>query len=440
MTFSLMLIAPSWGGMINGLLTMRGAWDRVRTDPILKFFVVAITFYGMSTFEGPMLSIRAVNALSHYTDWTIGHVHSGTLGWNGFMAFGIVYWLIPKLWGRPMAYPGLVNTHFWLGTIGIVVYIVAMWVAGITQGLMWRAFDDQGYLVYGNFLETVLRLVPLYYIRALGGLMYLAGMILLAVNAWVTIRAGAPLADQQASAPSLKGSPAPTGHGLQRWLEARPMQFALWALIAVAIGGVVQLIPLLFIKSNVPPIASVKPYTPLELEGRDLYIREGCYLCHSQMIRPFRAETERYGEYSKAGEFVYDHPFQFGSRRIGPDLQRVGGKYPDIWHYRHMEDPRSTSPGSIMPDYAWIVRDKLDTSHTQAKMRAMRSVGVPYTQEQIDNAPATLRTQADKIAQALSAGGEKDTQDKEIVALIAYLQRLGTDIKAKPVASAEDQR
>jgi cytochrome c oxidase cbb3-type subunit I/II len=440
MTFSLMLIAPSWGGMINGLLTMRGAWDRVRTDPILKFFVVAITFYGMSTFEGPMLSIRAVNALSHYTDWTIGHVHSGTLGWNGFMAFGIVYWLIPKLWGRPMAYPGLVNTHFWLGTIGIVVYIVAMWVAGITQGLMWRAFDDQGYLVYGNFLETVLRLVPLYYIRALGGLMYLAGMILLAVNAWVTIRAGAPLADQQASAPSLKGSPAPTGHGLQRWLEARPMQFALWTLIAVAIGGVVQLIPLLFIKSNVPPIASVKPYTPLELEGRDLYIREGCYLCHSQMIRPFRAETERYGEYSKAGEFVYDHPFQFGSRRIGPDLQRVGGKYPDIWHYRHMEDPRSTSPGSIMPDYAWIVRDKLDTSHTQAKMRAMRSVGVPYTQEQIDNAPATVRTQADKIAQALSAGGEKDTQDKEIVALIAYLQRLGTDIKAKPVASAEDQR
>ncbi|MDH5753043.1 MAG: cytochrome-c oxidase, cbb3-type subunit I, partial [Deltaproteobacteria bacterium] len=154
MTFSLMLIAPSWGGMINGLLTLRGAWDKVRTDPILKFFVVAITFYGMSTFEGPMMSIRSVNALSHYTDWTIGHVHSGALGWNGLMAFGMIYWLVPRLWGREMAKPSWVNTHFWLATIGIVIYMVSMWVAGITQGLMWRAFDNDGFLVYGNFMET----------------------------------------------------------------------------------------------------------------------------------------------------------------------------------------------------------------------------------------------------------------------------------------------
>jgi cytochrome c oxidase cbb3-type subunit I/II len=440
MTFSLMLIAPSWGGMINGLLTLRGAWDRVRTDPILKFFVVAITFYGMATFEGPMLSIRSINALSHYTDWTIGHVHSGALGWNGFMAFAMIYWLIPRLWGRPLAYPGLVNTHFWLGTIGIVIYMVAMWVAGITQGLMWRAFDDQGYLVYGNFLETVVRLVPMYYIRALGGLLYLTGMVMLAVNAWVTIRAGAPLPDTRASAPSLAGQKPPPAAGIQRWLEARPMHFALWALIAVAIGGLAQLIPLLFAKSNVPPIASVRPYTPLELEGRDLYIREGCYLCHSQMIRPFRAETERYGEYSKAGEFVYDHPFQFGSRRIGPDLHRVGGKYPDIWHYRHMEDPRSTSPGSIMPGYAWLVRDKLDVSRTRTKMNALHTVGVPYSRAQIDGAPAALREQAARIGAALAAAGVQDALDKEVVALIAYLQRLGTDIKAKPVAAAEDKR
>ena len=437
MTFSLMLIAPSWGGMINGLLTLRGAWDRVRTDPVLKFFVVAITFYGMSTLEGPILAIRAVNALSHYTDWTIGHVHSGTLGWNGFMAFGIIYWLVPRLWGRPMRYPGLMNVHFWLGTIGIVMYIVAMWTAGITQGLMLRAFDSQGYLVYGNFSETLLRIVPMWWVRALGGALYLAGMILLVVNVWVTVRAGAPVPDTEASAPSLKGQAAPAARGIQRWLEARPLHFAFWAFVAVAIGGLVEIVPVMWASSQVPAIASVHPYTPLELEGRDIYVREGCYLCHSQMIRPFRAETERYGEYSKAGEFVYDHPFQFGSRRIGPDLQRVGGKYPDIWHYRHMEDPRSTSPGSIMPSFAWLLKHRLDTRDTQAKLRAMRTLGVPYSQADIDRAPAALTEQAAKIAKALADGGVQGSEDKEIVALIAYLQRLGTDIKAKPVAQAE---
>jgi cytochrome c oxidase cbb3-type subunit I/II len=439
MTFSLMLIAPSWGGMINGLLTLRGAWDRVRTDPILKFYVVAVTFYGMATFEGPMLSIRAVNALSHYTDWTIGHVHSGALGWNGFMAFGLIYWLVPRLWGRPMAFPRLVNTHFWLGTIGIVIYMVSMWVAGITQGLMWRAFDDQGFLVYGNFTETVLRLIPLYYLRALGGLLFFTGMVMLAVNVWVTVRGAKPVPDQEASAPPLAPQ-APAGGSWQRRLEARPLQFALWVLIAVAIGGLVELVPLATAKSNVPVIASVQPYTPLELEGRDLYVREGCYLCHSQMVRPFRAETERYGEYSKAGEFIYDHPFQFGSRRIGPDLHRVGGKYPHIWHYRHMEDPRSTSPGSIMPTYPWLLRDPLGTGRTAAKVRAMRTLGVPYTPQEVDTAVDTLRGQAREIAAELANAGVQGTEDKEIVALIAYLQRLGTDLKKAPVAAAERTR
>jgi cytochrome c oxidase cbb3-type subunit I/II len=439
MTFSLMLIAPSWGGMINGLLTLRGVWDRVRTDPILKFYVVAITFYGMATFEGPMLAIRSVNALSHYTDWTIGHVHSGALGWNGFMAFGMIYWLVPRLWGRPLAYPRLVNTHFWLGTIGIVTYMVSMWVAGVTQGLMWRAFDAQGFLVYGNFTETVLRLIPLYYIRALGGLLYLSGAVMLAVNVWATVRGTQPVPDEEASAPAL--SPlAPASPSWQRWLEARPLHFAFWTLIAVSIGGLVELVPLATAKSNVPVISSVKPYTPLELEGRDLYIREGCYTCHSQMIRPFRAETERYGAYSKAGEFIYDHPFQFGSRRIGPDLQRVGGKYPDIWHYRHMEDPRSTSPGSIMPTFPWLLADELDTGSTRAKLRAMRWLGVPYTPEQVDRGLDDLRTQARQIAADLAGAGVQGTEGKEIVALIAYLQRMGTDIKQAPVAAAEAQR
>jgi cytochrome c oxidase cbb3-type subunit I/II len=256
----------------------------------------------------------------------------------------------------------------------------------------------------------------------------------------VTVRAGAPLPDTQASAPSLKGQPAPAAANIQRWLEARPLQFAFWTLLAVAIGGLAELVPLLSVSSQVPPIASVKPYTALELEGRDLYIREGCYTCHSQMIRPFRAETERYGEYSKAGEFVYDHPFQFGSRRIGPDLHRIGGKYPDIWHYRHFEDPRSTSPGSIMPNFGWLLTGRLDTRDTQAKLRAMKTLGVPYTQQEIDGAPAALKTQAQAIAGQLQAAGIAGTEDKEVVALIAYLQRLGTDIKNKPVAAAEGAR
>jgi cytochrome c oxidase cbb3-type subunit I/II len=440
MTFSLMLIAPSWGGMINGLLTLRGVWDRVRTDPILKFFVVAITFYGMATFEGPMLAIRSINALSHYTDWTIGHVHSGALGWNGFMAFAVIYWLVPRLWGREMAYPGLVNLHFWLGTIGIVVYMVAMWVAGITQGLMWRAFDAEGFLVYGNFMETVVRVIPLYVIRVIGGLLFFSGVLLMVFNVWKTVAGTEPVEDEQAKAPPLREQPVPAFSTLQRWLEARPMQFALCALIAVAIGGLVEIVPTLVVKANVPVISSVKPYTPLELEGRDIYLREGCYVCHSQMIRPFRAETERYGEYSKAGEFVYDHPFQFGSRRIGPDLHRVGGKYPDIWHYRHMEDPRATSPGSIMPTYGWLLSNELNADHTKAKLKAMRLMGVPYTPAEVDEGDRALREQASEIARGLAEAGISGTENKEIVALIAYLQRLGKDIKATPVAAGEVRR
>ena len=331
MVFSLMLIAPSWGGMINGLMTLRGAWEKLRTDPVLKFLVVAISFYGMSTFEGPMLSIKSVNALSHYTDWTIGHVHSGALGWNGFMNFALIYFLVPRLWKTELYSVRLATIHFWIGTIGIIFYIISMWVAGITQGLMWRAFDSEGYLAYGNFVETVLRVVPMYWVRLIGGLLYLGGIILLVYNIWKTIAGAEVPEDEQASAPALTG-PKPVYAGFQMMLETQPIKFGVWVLVAVLIGGVIEFIPMFAVKSNIPTIASVQPYTPLELEGRDIYVREGCYTCHSQMIRPFRAETERYGEYSKAGEFVYDHPFQFGSRRIGPDLHRIGGKYPDIWH------------------------------------------------------------------------------------------------------------
>ena len=434
MVFSLMLIAPSWGGMINGLMTLRGAWEELRTDPVLKFLVVAISFYGMSTFEGPMLSIKSVNALSHYTDWTIGHVHSGALGWNGFMNFALIYFLVPRLWKTELYSVRLATIHFWIGTIGIIFYIISMWVAGITQGLMWRAFDSEGYLAYGNFVETVLRVVPMYWVRLIGGLLYLGGIILLVYNIWKTIAGAEVPEDEQASAPALTG-PKPVYAGFQMMLETQPIKFGVWVLVAVLIGGVIEFIPMFAVKSNIPTIASVQPYTPLELEGRDIYVREGCYTCHSQMIRPFRAETERYGEYSKAGEFVYDHPFQFGSRRIGPDLHRIGGKYPDIWHYRHMENPRSTSQGSIMPNYDFLLTSKLSTLDTKAKIKAMQTLGVPYSRDDIENAVKDLKKQAKQIGDGLAAQGVLDSEDKEIVALIAYMQRLGTDIKKEPIAS-----
>lgn len=200
--------------------------------------------------------------------------------------------------------------------------------------------------------------------------------------------------------------------------------------ITIMIGTITELVPLYTVQSSVPKIAEVTPYTPLELEGRDIYIREGCYTCHSQAVRPFRDETERYGPYSKPGEYVYDRPFQWGSKRTGPDLHRVGGKYPDSWHWIHMENPRAMEPASIMPSYPWLLKDKLDKSYTQAKMTALRKLGTPYTDEEVEKALDRSRYQAKAIARRLTADGiENVDHEVEVIALIAYLQRLGTDIK-----------
>lgn len=433
--FSIMLIAPSWGGMLNGLLTLRGAWDRVREDPILKFMVVAVTAYGMATFEGPMLSIKSINALSHFTDWTIAHVHIGALGWNGLLTFGILYWLIPRIYNTKLHSVKLANFHFWIATLGMIFYAIPLYWTGITQGLMWKEFTPDGFLKYPIFLETVLQLIPMYIMRSIGGLMYLTGAIVMAYNLRKTITAGSLEANEKAEAPALEPVPVgykeETGSYGHRWLERRPIQFFIWTTIAILIGGMVEIIPMYLVKSNVPTIASVKPYTPLELEGRDIYVSEGCYVCHSQQVRPFRSETERYGEYSKAGEYVYDHPFQWGSKRTGPDLHRVGGKYPDAWHYNHMLAPESMSPGSIMPPYPWLITDELDISLTPKKIRVMQTLGVPYPEGYDEIANDDLREQAEKIVASLKESGIETTWDRKIIALIAYLQRLGTDIKGE---------
>jgi cytochrome c oxidase cbb3-type subunit I/II len=450
--FSVMLLMPSWGGMINGLLTLRGAWDKVKADPVLKFMVVAITGYGMATFEGPMLSLKNVNAIAHFSDWVIAHVHVGALAWNGFLTFGMVYWLVPRMFKTKLFSIKLANTHFWVGTLGIILYALPMYVAGFVQASMWKQFNPDGTLVYGNFLETVTEIIPMYWFRAIGGSMYILGMFILLYNVYKTIRSGSQVTDELAEAAPLEkiSKRRLVGEGFHTWLERRPVQLTILATIAILIGGIIQIVPTILVKSNIPTITSVKPYTPLELEGRDIYIRESCVSCHSQMIRPFRSEVERYGEYSKAGEYVYDHPFLWGSKRTGPDLMRIGGKYSDNWHFNHMYDPQSTSAGSIMPGYKWLITDKDDRSNIEAKMRAMVKLGVPYTEEEIANAQLSMEEQASQIQKNLyndpdfvatyeadkkfaEENGQEfvEMKDREIVALIAYIQRLGTDIKIK---------
>ncbi|HEX7700105.1 MAG TPA: cytochrome-c oxidase, cbb3-type subunit II, partial [Kofleriaceae bacterium] len=450
MVFSVMLWMPSWGGMINGLLTLRGAWNKVAEDPVLKFFVVGITFYGMSTFEGPMLSVKSVNALSHYTDWNIAHVHGGALGWVGFMVFGMTYWLIPRLYQTKLYSKKLATLHFWVATVGIVVYVVAMWASGITQGLMWRAFDDVGRLQYPDFLETVTRLVPMYWLRAFGGGLYITGLgigVYNIIRTWQT--RPATYADPEISVPPmiraakqaakeqriLERATEPGVHWHRKW-EGMPALFTVLVALAVIVASLFEILPTFLIGGNVPTIKTVKPYTPLELYGRDIYLREGCYNCHSQMIRPFIDETVRYGtngqpaEYSKPGEFVYDHPFQWGSKRNGPDLAREGGRRDELWLLRHFDNPRSTSPGSIMPSYPHLLTDDVPWDVIQPRVDVMAMLGVPFDAAALDHAPGLAQQQAVEFAKRLrDEGGPTGMEGKDVIALIAYLQRLGRDIQ-----------
>ena len=481
MVFSLMLWAPSWGGMLNGLLTLRGAWDKVRADPVLKFFVAGVTFYGMATFEGPLLSIKSVSGLAHYTDWIVGHVHEGALGWNGFMAAGMFYWIVPRLYNTKLHSKAAADFHFWMGTLGILLYVISMWVAGITQGLMWREIDDQGLMKY-RFIETLMALRPMYWTRLVGGTLYLVGMCMMAWNLFMTARAGVAT-DGQAdvvdtkpekaetpwtsvvfSAPvilatlvtalfmsiavleemasvamacaavftAIAGTVAlqitrdpsrPTWH---RLLEGRAAIFTVFTFLAVLIGGVAELIPSLVINRADIRTTRTQPYTALELEGRDVYIREGCYNCHSQMIRPLRFESIRYGEPSRIEDSIFDHPFQWGSKRTGPDLAREGTTANNnIWHYRHMLNPRDPSPGSNMPAYPHLLTTRVDFSRTRDKFEALRTTGVPYTAAQVEAAATEARAQADSIVADLAHEGARAEPDSELVALIAYLRRLG---------------
>ncbi len=431
MVFSISLWAPSWGGMINGLLTLRGAWDRVRKEPVLKFLATGVTFYGMSTFEGPLLSVKSVNQLAHFTDWIVGHVHSGTIGWNYMMSAGVLYYLVPKIYKTKIYSEKLGNLQFWTATIGLVMYIISMWVAGVTQGSMWRAIDQEtGLLVYPNFIETVTQIVPMYWVRAFGGTLVLISFFVMIINLLKTI-ANAPKNTKAEvfKAPKMD-SLSEDGHEKgHRKLEGMAGVFTVLAVLAILVGSAIEILPSIMSNKFIVKSESITPYTPLELAGRDVYISEGCYTCHSQMIRPMPSENLRYGRPSEAAESVYDRPFQWGSRRIGPDLARVGNKYPHIWHYRHMINPRSTSPGSIMPNYPWLEKKKINFKVLPQKLKVMKALGVPYEDETITNASELAHEQADLIMESLvEAGVPKSKADKQIVALIAYLQKLGTEI------------
>ena len=433
-TFSIMLIAPSWGGMINGLLTLRGAWDKVRDQAELKFMVVALTAYGMATFEGPMMSLKSVNAISHFTDWTIAHTHIAGMGWNGGMIFGMLYWLVPKLFRTPLYSKKLANTHFWLATLGILMFAIPLYWAGITQWLMLREYNANGLLTYPNFLETTTQILPMYHFRIVGGLLFFSGFLLFFYNMFKTIATGNLIDNEAAEAPALTDSSArKAGETLHRLIERKGVVLSVLVLIALAIGGAVEIIPMLKIESNIPKIAAVTPYTPLELAGRDIYVANGCYNCHSQQIRPLRWETDRYGEYSKIGEFVYDHPFQWGSRRTGPDLARAGwvgsSTYKTaIWHFNHFTKPKEINPQTIMPAYPWFAKNSVDLTDIPKKIRAMQTLGVPYASGYDQKAVADYKEQAQNIVAELKASGVEITADKEIIAMIAYLHKLGRDI------------
>ncbi len=507
MIFSVMLWAPSWGGMLNGLLTLRGAWDKLRTDPIIKFFVVAVTFYGMSTFEGPLLSIKSVSALGHYTDWIIGHVHGGALGWNGFMTFGILYWMWPRLYGTKLHSVKLAETHFWIATIGILMYIVSMWVSGVSQGLFWRALDAEGYLKYPDFIEGLTNSRAMYQTRLAGGTLYLLSSFLLVYNMIMTARQGKPATvsvqvpvkregpDGESAWALLTSAPmlfitgivvlgiwfgasgtmvspvilalfivvcigAIISYGLhqKKWghwyglVERHALVFTILALLAILVGGAVEIIPTVIGSEKVPlqiteemvaenpELAETakwlqKPWSPLELAGRDVYVSEGCYTCHSQMIRPFRHEVLRYGEYSRMEESLLDHPFQWGSKRTGLDLARVGGKYDNSWHYLHLMDPRNTSPESNMPMYKHFKKQTLDPVVTQNRMKALRALGTPYSDEDIALAPERFMSQGQYIAADLASKDIEIEPDSKMAAVIAYLQRLGRG--PQPLSQAE---
>lgn len=439
MVFSIMLWAPSWGGMINGLMTLKGAFKELIQNPVIKFFVAALTFYGMATFEGPLLSIKSISAVGHYTDWIVGHVHSGALGWNGMLIMGMMLWMVPRLWKTELYSVKLAENSFWVSLTGVLFYYVSMTVAGITQGLMLNGVTAEGKLMYPDFVETVTKIVPLYWVRAIGGALFVTGYLIFIYNMYKTIKLAPKDAPETVVKVTRTGWDEKTNDP-HRKLEGMGLAFSVLTFVAVLIGSVIEIYPTLSLHKYVNPEQTTEPFSALQIAGRGIYISEGCYVCHSQQIRPITAEVLRYGPASTIEESMWDRPHQWGSKRTGPDLSRLGKKYPDMWHFQHMINPRAITPNSIMPNYPWLVEKNTDFLSLRREFSVMKALGTPYDENTIANADIIAQKEAKILAEELhKQGAPKGLEKKQIIALIAYLQALGQKAKTLSPATADNK-
>ena len=467
MLAGLLLWMPLWGGLLNGWRTLRGGAVNFGSSIAYRFFMVALLFYGISTLEASVLSIKSVSAMTQYTDWMIAHLHSGMMGWNGMLAFGILYWLMPRLFKVEIWSERGASLHFWISLMGVLLSVVPLYISGIIQSTMWGSMDELGNLIYPDFFEAISASRIMWWIRIMGGMLYVIGLVLMVANfamTWVNrssaCEVGSEVPVNPSEAESEIESPGTLDHApvldaaraLERWSklhwhqrwESTITPFFVIPILLVLVVSLVLVLPNIIFKSAVPQIASVKPYSPLELLGRDIYRTEGCFNCHSQMVRPMVAETKRYGDFSRAGEFVFDFPAFWGKRRIGPDLAREGGnKQTSIWHWRHFEDPTAFVDGSVMPSYSHLLDAKIDFDEVAQQVKTARLLGVAY-EEEMDVYLQSARDHAERVAaDIVSSGGtirrgEVMTLESKAVALIAYLQRLGTDISAPVTADSKD--
>jgi cytochrome c oxidase cbb3-type subunit I/II len=471
MICGIILWMPCWAGLVNGLFTVAGSWQKVKELNALRFMIVGLVIYGWTSMESSLLSFKGLEAIVHYTDWEIAHAQAEQLGWIGFMTFGMIYWLLPRLYSMRVANSGSSGLHFWLASVGLVLIVVPGYLAGAIQSQKWSQMSELGRLQY-SFIESLEAVLPFWWMRVFGFVVYLMGLGTLCacvfsaltngasrneINLLPALSKGNDDLETPVKSSNLVGKPVlEMALKIDQWstlewhrkLERQPVRFL--ALIGTSICGLscMQLLPILALESSVPRIESVQPYTPLELIGREIYVSQGCHNCHSQTVRPLVHESQMYGAISEGGEFAYDRPVQWGNRRIGPDLARKGGGVQSsLWHWRHLENPPVMTPKTVMPAFQFLHESKLSFDDLGKKIAVLSKLGTPYDMSSEDgqSLESKFADQAKKQAEVIAAeiigqGGPvayKGTliKDTSVIALIAYIQRLGTDI-SRPIAVA----